>query len=81
MYYSVVPAPLGDEVTKFIYAALEDKADWPMNIFHNASYGIFRFGEGKLELLSNGTNMPKFRKCKCDSLGVAEVIIHNWLTK
>jgi hypothetical protein len=79
MYYSVDGVGiLGDTHTKFIRASREDKSEWKNNIFHNSPFGIFRFGDGKLELIARGTDMPKFRKCKCDSLEVAETKIRAW---
>jgi hypothetical protein len=82
MYYSIDGVGiLGDTQTKFIRASRQDRSEWKNNIFHNSPYGIFKFDGVKLELISSGMNMPKFRKCKCDSLEVAEKKIRDWLNK
>jgi hypothetical protein len=46
---------------------MDDKKDWQNNIFHNSRYAIFAIHSDKVELLSKGTNMPKFRKSKVTS--------------
>jgi hypothetical protein len=81
MYYSIQTGILGSNDIYFIRAARESQESWINNIFHNAHFGIFRFGGGKLELIAQHHEMPKFRKCKCDSLETAELKIHNWLNK
>ena len=81
MFYKVSFSDLGGSHSNFVHCAKEDKEEWPNNIFHNASYGIFCLSEGKLELISKHHEMPKFRKCKCDGLLTAEVKILRWLNQ
>ena len=61
--------------------AVESPEDWKYNIFHNAHYGIFCLREGKLELISKHFEMPKFRKCKCNSFEVAQNKVTEWIAQ
>lgn len=58
-----------DKASLFIHASLDNKEDWINGIFHNSRYVIFALhNDNKMELISKGLNMPKFRKCKVKSL-------------
>ena len=81
MFYKVSHSELAGHHSDFVHCAKEDKADWINGIFHNASYGIFCLRDGKLELISKGSNTEKFRKCKCDNMEVAKTKILAWLNK
>ena len=75
-YWNVSRACL-DTGSLFIQASLDAKVNWQNNIFHNSRYVIFSLhNDGKMELLSRGMKMPKFRKCKVKSLeDIAEKLI------
>ena len=72
MYLNTDQSSLGGSTSTFLKVAVESPEDWKYNIFHNAHYGIFCLREGKLELISKHFEMPKFRKCKCNSFEVAQ---------
>jgi hypothetical protein len=63
-YISFDESNLGGNSSYFIRLSLDKKQDWANGIFHNSRYAIFSISprEGKIELLSKGAQMPKFRK-------------------
>lgn len=81
-YLSISYSDLGGTCSLFIHASLEKEEDWPYNIFHNSRYAIFSLDrDGKMELLSKGLNMPKFRKCKVKNLThIAERFIQYFIS-
>lgn len=86
MYWNVkrsAPLCAADQLTLFYYVAADDKDQWANGIFHNGKYGIFKYGtkDKKLELISSGLGMPKFRKCNAASQHVADEKIIQWLSK
>lgn len=81
MYFSTDISKLGGHESTFIRVALESQDDWSYGIFHNAHYGIFRFADNKLELISKHFEMPKFRKCNCNSFEAAKQKVTEWLSK
>ncbi|AEC53186.1 hypothetical protein SCRM01_240 [Synechococcus phage S-CRM01] len=81
MFYKVSHSDLGGHHSDFVHCTKEDEGQWTNNIFHNGHYGIFCLRDGKLELISKHYEMPKFRKCKCDNLEVAEKKILAWLNQ
>jgi hypothetical protein len=62
----------GSSISLFVNASADNKEEWVNGIFHNSRYAIFSIqsdkGVYKLELISNGLNMSKFRKCKIKNL-------------
>jgi hypothetical protein len=67
---------LGPTTSYFIHLSLDKKEDWINGIFHNSRYAIFAIQGGKLELISKGLDMPKFRKCNAkDEKNIAEKIL------
>lgn len=67
-YWNISRACL-DTGSLFIQASLDAKFNWPSNIFHNSRYVIFSLhNDGKMELISRGLKMPKFRKCRVKNL-------------
>jgi hypothetical protein len=52
----------------FVHLSLDYKDEWVNNIFHNSRYAIFCLADGKVELISKGLGMPKFRKSKADDV-------------
>jgi len=58
---------LGPTTSCFIHLSLDKKEDWINGIFHNSRYAIFSIQNGKLELISKGLGMPKFRKSNAKS--------------
>ena len=81
MYLHTETSTLGDDTSIFFKVAVESKEDWINNIFHNAHYGIFCFRNHKLELISKHFEMPKFRKCKCNSFEVAQSKVQQWIAQ
>ena len=59
----VSKSDLGGYTSYFIHLSLDDPKDWVNGIYHNSRYAIFSVGD-KVELISSGTGMPKFRKGK-----------------
>ena len=75
-YVKVSKESLGGHTSTFVHLSLDDKETWVNNIFHNSKYAIFSIADGKVELLSKGLGMPKFRKCNAkDEANVAEKIV------
>lgn len=67
---------LGGHTSNFVHLSLDDKEQWVNNIYHNSRYAIFSIQDGKLELISKGLGMPKFRKCNAkNEANVAEKIV------
>lgn len=68
---------LFDACSLFIRASKDHQENWPYNIYENSRYGTFALhNDGKMELISKGLNMPKFRKCKVKNLKeIAEKLI------
>lgn len=70
---------LGPSASLSVKASLDAPDEWAYNIFRNSRYAIFMIhnekGVNKLELISSGLNMPKFRKCKIKSLDDASLKI------
>jgi hypothetical protein len=66
-----------DKSTMFLHLSADSKENWINGIYHNSRYAIFSLNcIGKLELISKGFNMPKFRKCSVKgSLHAAEKIV------
>lgn len=62
----------GSAISLFVNASADNIEEWVNGIFHNSRYAIFSIqsdkGVYKLEIISNGLNMPKFRKCKIKNL-------------
>jgi hypothetical protein len=79
MYFKAENSMLGDSTSTFIRVAVESPEDWNYNIFHNAHYGIFCLRDNKLELISRHFEMPKFRKCKCNSFEIAQSKVTQWI--
>jgi hypothetical protein len=79
MYLHTDKSSLGGSTSTFIRVAVESPEDWNYNIFHNAHYGIFCLRDNKLELISKHFQMPKFRKCKCDSFETAKTKVAQWI--
>lgn len=72
--YSV--SNLGGHTSNFVHLSLDDKEQWVNNIYHNSRYAIFSIQDGKMELISKGLGMPKFRKCNAkNEANVAEKIV------
>lgn len=59
----VSESSLGDSTSYFVHLSMDDKKDWNNGIYHNSRYAIFCIRD-KVELISSGSNMPKFRKGK-----------------
>lgn len=61
----------------FQYVTADNKENWINGIYHNSRYAIFSLNcVGKLELISKGLGMPKFRKCSVKgSIHAAEKIV------
>lgn len=75
-YIKVSESSLGGSTSFFIHLSLDKEQDWNYGIFHNSRYAIFSIQEGKLELISKGLNMPKFRKSPAkDEKSVAEKVL------
>lgn len=75
-YLKVSDSNLGPTTSYFIHLSLDNKEEWSNNIFHNSRYAIFSVQNNKLELISKGLGMPKFRKSKADNeLKAAEKIV------
>ena len=66
-----------DKATIFLHLSADNKENWINGIYHNSRYAIFSLNsDSKLELISKGLNMPKFRKCKVKGTHhVAEKIV------
>jgi hypothetical protein len=79
MYFKTDESSLGGSTSTFIRVAVESPEDWNYNIFHNAHYGIFCLRDNKLELISKHFQMPKFRKCKCNSFEIAQSKVTQWI--
>ena len=79
MYFQTDESSLGGSTSTFIRVAVESPEDWNYNIFHNAHYGIFCLRDNKLELISKHFEMPKFRKCKCNSFEIAQSKVQQWI--
>lgn len=62
----------GSSISLFVNASADKSEEWVNGIFHNSRYAIFSIqsdkGVYKLELISTGLDMPKFRKCKIKNL-------------
>lgn len=71
-YHKVSYSDLGQSPSLFVHASADKINEWLNGIFHNSRYAIFSIqsdkGVYKLELISKGLDMPKFRKCKIKSL-------------
>lgn len=65
-HLKVTTSSLGGHSSVCVWLSLDAKEDWINNIFHNSRYAIFHISDGKVELISKGMNMPKFRKSKGD---------------
>ena len=75
-YVNVSKESLGGHTSVFVHLSLDNKETWAYNIFHNSRYAIFSIADGKVELLSKGLGMPKFRKCNAkNEENVAEKIV------
>ena len=75
-HLKVSDSSLGGSTSTFIHLSLDDKETWTNNIFHNSRYAIFGVQDGKVELISKGLGMPKFRKCNAkNEANVAEKIV------
>ena len=76
-YFYCYRSTLGgqEDASLCIKISLDEPGEWNNKIFHNSNYAIFNVGD-KMELLSKGPNMPKFRKCKVQNLmHIAEKLI------
>ena len=72
----VSESSLGGHTSNFVHLSLDPKDSWINGIYHNSRYAIFSIADGKLELISKGLDMPKFRKSRADSESkVAEKIV------
>lgn len=62
----------GSSISLFVNSSADESEEWINGIFHNSRYAIFSIqsdkGVYKLELISTGLDMPKFRKCKIKNL-------------
>lgn len=75
-HLKVSESSLGGHTSNFVHLSLDDKSEWKNGIYHNSRYAIFAIQDGKLELISKGLDMPKFRKSKADNEAkVAEKIV------
>ncbi len=51
-----------------LWFSLDPKEEWSNGIYHNSCYFIFMYDcYGKLELISSGSRLKKFRKCSPSS--------------
>lgn len=75
-HLKVSESSLGGHTSTFVHLSLDYKDEWVNGIFHNSRYAIFSISDGKVELISKGLGMPKFRKSKADNeLKAAEKIV------
>lgn len=76
-HFKFSSSELGGNKSYFVHLSLDKKEDWVNNIFHNSRYAIFSISNGKVELISKGLNMPKFRKSNIKSeQNLAEKIVN-----
>jgi len=78
-YIHIDNSTLGNHTSTFLKVSADTQDSWINNIFHNSRYGIFCLADGKLELISKGSNTAKFRKCKCSDEQTAMQKIQQWM--
>lgn len=67
-HLKVSESSLGGHTSLFVHLSLDYKDEWVNGIFHNSRYAIFSLADDKVELISKGLGMPKFRKSKADDV-------------